>query len=187
MKKYEWSPIASAPTLFPSDIHIGYMRYGEHSALAMPPVSYGLGRATAIMGLNEERFPLPTGLDIVWLSWVEKKFYEAEVDFPVDKIANLFEEGYLNYEGEKETYNEVNVGLIPGGRIVLYLSGEDKRIMVDQFQGVETTVDMKDYLPYAYFAYKDCNEFFDSIFSLKAHILCLLMLNILLLVINFQI
>lgn len=167
MKKYKWRPIASAPALYPSDIHIGYMRYGKHSALAMPPVSHGLGNATAIMALNEDRFELPTGLDIVWLSWAEKKFYEAEVDFPVDKIVELFQEGYLNYDGEKNTYKEVNVGLIPGGRIVLYLSGNNRCIMVSQFQGVETTVDMKDYLPYAYFAYKDYNEFFDAIYSNK--------------------
>lgn len=165
MKKFKWRPIASAPALFPSDIYIAYMRYGKHSAVAMPPVSHGLGEATAIMALNDEPSELPAGLDIVWLSWVEKKFYEAVVDFPVDKIVELFQEGYLNYKGEKNTYKEVNVGLIPGGKIVLYLSGNNKCIMLSQFQGVETTVDIKDYLPEAYFAYKDYEAFFDDIFS----------------------
>lgn len=143
------------------------MRYGDHSALALPPVSNGLGMANSSYGLAEDSFPVPASLDIVWMSWVDKMFYAAEVDFPVDKIAALFEEGHVNNEGEKEFYNKVNVGLLPEGKIVIYLSGYNKRIEICQFQGVEADVDIKDYLPYAYYAYKDYDAYFNDIFSEK--------------------
>ncbi|KGN85532.1 hypothetical protein HR15_09640 [Porphyromonas gulae] len=167
MKKYNWQPTSSAPVLYPVEIHSAYMRYGKNSALAVPSqasVYNGLGQPGMTYSLNDEAiYPLPTGLDIVWLSLVDKKFYEAEVDFPTDSIRKLMDEGYINAEGEKETFDLVNVGLIPGGRIVIYLDGPKKRIELCIFQGKETEVDIKEFIPNAY--YKDLNSYLDRVFS----------------------
>lgn len=170
MKKYNWQPTSSAPALYPVEIHAAYMRYGKNSALAVPSsaaVHNGLGDPGMIYSLNDEAiYPLPTGLDIVWLSLVDKKFYKAEVDFPTDTIRELMEKGYVNGKGEKESYDLVNVGLIPGGRIIIYLDGQEKRIELCSFQGKETEeVDMKSFLPNAYFAYEDYNAYFNEVFA----------------------
>ncbi|KGN85531.1 hypothetical protein HQ42_04040 [Porphyromonas gulae] len=168
MKKYNWQPTSSAPVLYPVKIHAAYMRYGKNSALAVPSsarVNNGLGQPGITYSLNDEAlYPLPTGLDIVWLSLVDKKFYEARVDFPTDSIGKLLEKGYINDKGEKESYYLVNVGLIPGGRIIIYLYGYQKCIELCSFQGTETEVDMEEFLPNAYFAYKDYEEYFAEIF-----------------------
>lgn len=167
MKKYEWEPTSNAPILFPADIHVAYMRYGENSALAMTSSdNNGLGSFGSSYGL-EGAFPLPTGLDVIWLSEVEKKFYKAEVDFPMERISRLFEEGFINFEGEKKTFHWVNACFIPGGRIVVYLTGFEKSVILAEYQGEETTVDMKDFMPDGYFAYKDYNEYFNVVFSRK--------------------
>ncbi len=169
MKRYNWQPTSSAPSLYPVKIHAAYMRYGRNSALAVPSsarVCNGLGQPGMTYSLNSEAYyPLPTGLDIVWLSLVDKRFYEAEVDFPVDTLRRLMEEGYINGKGEKESYHYINVGFIPGGRIVIYLHGYEKRVVLSTFQGKETEVDMESFLPNAYFAYKDYDAYFDDVFS----------------------
>lgn len=58
-------------------------------------------------------------------------------------------------------------GYCPEGKIVIYLSGYNKRIEICQFEGVEADVDIKDYLPYAYYAYEDYDAYFNDIFSEK--------------------
>lgn len=169
MKKYNWEPTSSAPLLFPVEFHAAYMRYGNNSALAVPSsmrINNGLGTPGLTYGLNDEgSYPLPTGLDIVWLSLVDKKFYRAEVDFPMDTLTSLFDKGYINGKGEREYYNMVNVGLIPGGRIIIYLDGGEKRVELCDFQGEETMVNMKDFLPNAYFAYENYDAYFQEVFS----------------------
>ncbi|WP_080733542.1 DUF2931 family protein [Porphyromonas gulae] len=168
MKKYNWQPTSSAPELYPAEIHSAYMRYGKNSALAVPSsarVYNGLGDPGMIYSLNDEAiYPLPTGLDIIWLSLVDKKFYEAEVDFPTDTIRKLMDESYINGKGEKETFDLVNVGLIPGGRIIIYLDSSEKRILLCSFQGKETEeVDIREFIPNAY--YKDLNSYLERVFS----------------------
>ncbi|WP_080733543.1 DUF2931 family protein [Porphyromonas gulae] len=170
MKKYNWQPTSSAPGLYPAEIHSAYMRYGKNSALAVPSsasIHNGLGLPGMTYSLNDEAiYPLPTGLDIVWLSLVDKKFYEAEVDFPTDTIRKLMDEGFINDKGEKEPYRYVNVGLIPGGRIIIYLLGYGKSIILSTFQGKEAEeIDMKEFIPNAYFAYEDYNAYFNEVFA----------------------
>ena len=165
MKKYKWEPTSNAPILFPVKIHVAYMRYGENSALAVAGSdNTGLGDVGSTYGL-EGAFPLPTGLDVIWLSWVDKKFYRAEVDFPMEQITRFFEEGYINFKGEKENYKWVNACFLPGGRIVVYLTGYEKGVVLAEYQGKETTVEMKDFIPDGYFAYKNWNEYFKDRFD----------------------
>ena len=170
-KKYAWSPTSSAPILYPVEIHAAYMRYGNNSALAVPSsaiLSNGLAMPGASYGLNDDgKYPLPTGLDIVWFSNVDKKFYKAEVDFPIEKIKDLFEEGYINEKGEKITYNKVNVGLIPGGRIIIFLESEERDIELCSYTGKDTVISVKDFIPGAYWAYKDINSYIDTIYARK--------------------
>lgn len=164
-KTYNWEPTTNAPILFPVDIHIAYMRYGEKSAVAVASSdNTGLGVIGSWYGL-EGGFPLPTGLDVIWLSLVEKKFYGAEIDFPMERVAELFDNGYINYKGEKETYRYVNACFLPGGRIVVYLNGGPQTVILGEFQGIETTVEMKDFIPDGYYSYKNWDEYFEAIFD----------------------
>ena len=170
-KKYAWSPTSSAPVLYPVEIHAAYMRYGYNSALAVPSsaiLSNGLAMPGASYGLNDDgKYPLPTGLDILWFSNVDRKFYKAEVDFPVEKIKDLFEEGYINEKGEKITYDKVNVGLIPGGRIIIFLESEERDIELCSYDGKDTLLSLKDFVPDAYWEYKDLDSFIDTLFADK--------------------
>lgn len=131
-------------------------------------INYGLGIAGGRYGFNDDgKYPLPIGLDIVWFSYVDRKFYRAEVDLPIEKIKKLFEDGYINAKGDKVTYQTINVGLIPGGRIIIYLDSYEREVELCSYVGYETSVSLKDFVPNAYWSYKDLDSFIDSLFSDK--------------------
>ena len=140
-KKYEWSPSMGAPKFYPVRVDRAYMLYGEDKARIIPSggmLNNRLGTgAGGRMALGPDRlFEAPTGVEVVWWSLVEDQTYEASFELPAKTIEKHLAESYgtHTFTGGREVvlyYDEVNVTLLPGGRILVYLSGGGRRIELD--------------------------------------------------------
>jgi hypothetical protein len=95
---------------------------------------------------------MPTQLSLTWISYAEKKFWkiETEIDKKTrDKIRQLFTEGYnnknLNGVWSHTTYKKITIGLAPGGIVILWLSGLNKKTEVIHYQAIETFVSANEF------------------------------------------
>ncbi len=141
-KEYEWSAHISAPKEYPVEVYTGAA--GGYFFSQMGGFSNaGWGRSISDSNIKA---PVPERLDMTWLSYVDDKFYTGEWKLPVEKIQQLFDEGYYSKRGsdaEIEPYDCINIGLGPKGMVVVWVAGTDKQIEVARFQAHETTLDPK--------------------------------------------
>jgi len=141
-KEYEWSAHISAPKEYPVEVYTGAA--GGYFFSQMGGFSNaGWGRSISDSNIKA---PVPERLDMTWLSYVDDKFYTGEWKLPVEKIQQLFDEGYYSKRGsdaEIEPYDCINIGLGPKGMVVVWVAGTDKQVEVARFQAHETTLDPK--------------------------------------------
>nr|WP_315247138.1 DUF2931 family protein [uncultured Flavobacterium sp.] len=141
-KKYEWSANISAPREYPIEVYTGAV--GGYFFSQMGGFSNtGWGGATGDTDIKAE---LPKRFDMTWLSYVDNKFYTIESELPIEKIKQLFEEGFYSKNGEEvvtEPYNFINIGLAPKGMVVVWVAGAGQQVEVARFQAHETTIDLK--------------------------------------------
>ncbi|WP_129715008.1 DUF2931 family protein [Pedobacter sp. SYP-B3415] len=143
-KKYNWTGTVSAPEEYPVEVYEG--------ALIAPDFTYsfdaiwgtqntGWGNAGGIMSVETEAMEAPDSLKFTWLSHVEKKFYTGSWALDRGRIEKLFNDGFTNsLTGKKETYSLIKVGLAPGGRVVVWLSGTGFQTEVGTFTAKETSI-----------------------------------------------
>ncbi len=62
-------------------------------------------------------------------------------------MTELFEKGFINDQGKPDNYDEIAVGLAPGGAVSVWLLGGDFTTEVGHYQAIKTDVDMKDFNP----------------------------------------
>ncbi|MFK7032321.1 DUF2931 family protein [Flavobacterium oreochromis] len=150
-KKFEWLPTESSPALYPMRIYKGYLIFKDSTSIYIPCSSTshtGWGNSGSMHVVGEDFKPVPVKLEVTWASFLEKKFYTGSWDLPYDKMLKLFEEGYINYDIKKrETYNEIIVGLAPGGAVSVWIGGSKSTIEIAHFRAQPTTVSMKDMIP----------------------------------------
>ncbi|WP_108868969.1 DUF2931 family protein [Aquimarina aquimarini] len=152
MKKYEWRPSACAPKFSPVQIHKGSFIYENEESIYIPSghtLDQGWGKLGATHIVGDDSKPIPVKLEITWLSYLEKKFYKGSFDLPSKKIETLFAEGYMDRLGQKKTYSRINVGLAPGGIVVVWLMGNGWSTEVDRFVASETEVTIQEFAPSA--------------------------------------
>ncbi|WP_378175736.1 DUF2931 family protein [Aquimarina sp. SS2-1] len=150
MEKYEWRPTASAPKYNPMQIHKGRLIYANGESIYIPSghtLHQGWGKIGPTHIVGDDQKPVPVKLEITWVSYLEKKFYKGSFDLPAEKIQSLFEEGYINRLGKKDTYDDINIGLAPGGVIVVWLLGGGRTVDIGRFQASETEVSIKEFAP----------------------------------------
>ncbi|OXB08489.1 hypothetical protein B0A81_09245 [Flavobacterium plurextorum] len=151
-QNFNWAVTVTAPFNYPIEIHRGYL--GNDKKMMAAFISTGLTEdgwsydGDALSGGNE----IPTLLSLTWISYAEKKFWKIETAIDKttqDKIQKLFEEGYIRKERNGElshiTYKKITVGLAPGGTVVLWLSGLNKKVEITHYQAVETFVSVNDF------------------------------------------
>jgi len=141
-KKYEWSAHISAPKEYPVEVYTGAA--GGYFFSQMGGFS-NAGWGCSISD-TDIKAPVPHRLDMTWLSYVDDKFYKGEWKLPVEKIQQLFDEGYYSKKGpeaETKPYNCINIGLGPKGMVVVWVAGTDKQVEVARFQAHETILDPK--------------------------------------------
>jgi len=144
MKKYNWLPTECAPEFYPAQIFKGTIFYGEKSAVPIPNgrvIDYGWGKDGSVNVVGEEMKEAPTAIELSWISYGEHKNYSGKFELDAKKLDSLFAAGYADPElqnGHGE-YHTVKVGLAPGGKVVIWLTGNrNKQVEVDAFQANET-------------------------------------------------
>ncbi len=163
MEKYEWRPTACAPKYNPMQIHKGRLLYENGESIYIPSghtLHQGWGKIGPTHVVGEDLKPAPVKLEITWISYLERKFYTGNFDLPSEKINKLFKEGYINRLGKKDTYGRINIGLIPGGEVVVWMMGNGWSKEIGIFKASETEVSIKEFSPYAELSME---EFIDSV------------------------
>lgn len=166
---YLWMPSSSAPCLYPVSVHLGYLIVNNNKAIALPSarlLNNGLTESSLTYLTNiSVNTILPLGIDLIWLSLVDKKFYTVSNDFNTNQLKEIFDKGYYTKDGEKTTFNSINVGFIPGGRVIIYLIGDECIKEFTMFQGSQIDLDMNSFIPNG--NYKSLEEYLSPILSKK--------------------
>ena len=153
-KDFNWAVTVTAPFHYPIDIHKGYLSDDKKMIAAF--ISTGLNQSgwnydgNALSGGNTNT--LPNLLSLTWLSYAEKKFWKIETSrdkTTQNRILTLFQEGYMSKDREgiwsHVTYKNITVGLAPGGTVVLWLTGKNKRVEIAHYQAQETFVSVNEF------------------------------------------
>ncbi|SHG36812.1 Protein of unknown function [Flavobacterium johnsoniae] len=151
-ENFSWGVAIIAPRMYPIEIHKGYL--GNDKKMIAPFINTGLMQqgwayyGDVFSGGNE----MPTELSATWISYAEKKFWkiETEIDKKTqDKIRQLFIEGYenkaLSGTWSHITYKKITIGLAPGGIVILWASGLNKKTEIAHYQAKETFVSVNEF------------------------------------------
>ena len=143
---FGWSATITNPHGYPVEIHEGYL------ADEKQPIASFVNTGTIDQGWNYNGDGItggniiPTNFSLTWLGYADKKFWKAQGKLPSDLILKLFQEGYLHTDmakvRSKITYKHITFGLTPGGMVVVWLTGYDKRVEIAHFQAIEADVDI---------------------------------------------
>jgi len=145
-EKFDWESGLSAPKEYPIEVYEGWLIAGDYvqSFKNFGIHDNGWGEEGRNMGGGTKK-PVPDSLDICWRSFIENKFYKGVFTLPKEKIMQLFQEGFINdYTKKKETYNAVIVGMAPGGKVVVWLSGMRNQVEVGSYQAKEINLTIND-------------------------------------------
>jgi len=151
-ENFSWGAAVTAPRFYPVEIHKGYL--GNDKKMIAPLINTGLIQDSwtydgdVLSGGTE----MPTMLSLIWVSYAEKKFWKIETIINQaiqDKIKQLFQEGYMNKDlknvWSRITYKKITIGLAPGGTVILWLSGLNKKVEIANYQAVETFVSVNEF------------------------------------------
>jgi len=165
MEKFEWLPAACAPRLYPAEIVRGDFILEDDKTIYIPnswTMYNGWGDPGSMHIVGDDFKPVPIQVQITWLCYTERKFYTGKFDLPQREIRQLFEQGYTDDRGIKETFSTLNVGLAPGGTVTLWIHGAGLALEIEQFQAIETQMTMKEFMPDGI---DDLDEYVDTILS----------------------
>lgn len=146
--RYKYYISGNALELYPTDTLFGVFRFEGTSNLVEVPAFHPFqghwGQVITTRDLLEQE-TMPSMLDIVYLSIVEKKFYSVE-----SRINQSLLEEYWklnNYDSDEMLFEHIVVGMAPYGGLALWANGSRKSALVDWLHAEETNVDMKDFMP----------------------------------------
>ncbi|MBU2979790.1 DUF2931 family protein [Alteromonas sp. C1M14] len=151
VKKFAWQPTESAPKAYPIEIYRGIITCEDGSTVNIPSggrtVHNGWGETGSTYVVGDDVKSIPKTLHITWLSFIENQFYTGNFPLPVEQIKKLFETGYTDHLGKKQTYSSVVVGMAPKGHVSVWLLGADKSVEIGHFKAHQTTVSMQSFNP----------------------------------------
>lgn len=146
MTKYEWLDATSAPLGYPVDVYRGGLESADGEFTSLYSGTTGGSWGEANRGMNNGEKSIPNHLHVIWVSYVEKIFYEIDTDLDFEKLSDLFRNGYYTpSDGDdpsprKENYDQIIVGFAPGGVVVVWLSGPGRQIEVGRYQSKKITI-----------------------------------------------
>ncbi|OXB08490.1 hypothetical protein B0A81_09250 [Flavobacterium plurextorum] len=142
---FSWGSTITAPHKYPVEIHRGYLANDKEMITAY----INTGISTGDWGFGNNAYAggktIPTNLSLTWISYADKKFYKIEAELPHDRILALFKEGYNDKDMSHITYNDITIGLAPGGFVVVWLTGKNRSIEIAHYQAVETFVSVNEF------------------------------------------
>lgn len=138
----------SAPPKYPTNIYFGLLWYNKDEALEIPvryPFKGDWGEILSNMILLREEYPMPSTLNMIYLSFVEQKFYGIEADLPKDRLEKLWE--LTDNKTKESLFSHIVIGMAPYGGIAVWVRGFNKSILIDWLKGIEIEVEMADFHP----------------------------------------
>jgi len=146
--KYEWFASGNAPSLYPTTLFFGDFVFSDGEKLYIPesiPFAGTWGKTGKTHVLNNNLFPAPTAIDIIWLSLAENQFYSLEATLPKETIESLLAE--VDEKTKEQKYEFITVGMAPYGGLAVWLSGNGIKTEVAWLQAEPTNVEMEDFAP----------------------------------------
>ncbi|MFD2909853.1 DUF2931 family protein [Flavobacterium ardleyense] len=143
---FQWSEGLNAPLGYPVSVYRGGLELSSGfvglSGLATASGFGGWGAEGN--GMSNGIKSLPKRINCIWLSYAEDCMYEINCDVDYEKTLKLFNEGFIDSNRKRgrkmDTYNKIMVGFAPGGVVVLWASGGDKKVEIGRYQGEKTIV-----------------------------------------------
>lgn len=148
MSSFKYFISGSAPRMFPTESFFGNLMWSEDDGISVPyccPFADEWGKPVSMHVYEEKESPIPSYLDMIWLSLAENKFYSIEEKLPTEDLEESFQE--LDEATGDSLYYYMIVGMAPYGRIALWVHGNKKAKLVAWMQAEETDVDMEDFCP----------------------------------------
>jgi len=136
--------------LYPAKIVKGDFIFEDDSKIYIPAkwlMYNGWGDAGSAHIVGDDFKAIPQQLQITWVSYTENKSYTGTFNLSQRKIRQLFEQGYTDQRGIKENFSTLNVGLAPGGTVILWIFGAGLALEIEQFEATETQLTMQDIYP----------------------------------------
>jgi hypothetical protein len=151
MKNFEWTPTNTSPANYPVYLYRGYFMGADSSLISTPDrrtLYYGWQNDGSVYIAGPDLKPAPRELKLLWLSYAEQKYYQAQVALPADKIEKLFDKGFVNANTLKQsTYSTISYGIAPGGFVSVWLIGAGHWVEVATGQGQVTEMAFEDMIP----------------------------------------
>lgn len=172
---YVWGPGACAPLLFPAELRYAYFMFGggQQYPVIYSMIGGGIGTGSSNASLNDldGKMPLPYGFSALWFSKADRKVYGGDIFFSNElksQILEFFKTGYVRTittdDGvlyEQSNYTTYSLTMLPGGRVLLHLTGLGRTVYLATFQCQEMHVTLEEMqLPYVTDA-KTIDEFFE--------------------------
>lgn len=160
----------TAPEEYPIEVHIGYLLdQNKNLICGMPKVgTEQSGWEYDGSAGGQGGSVIPHHLNLTYVAYAEKKFYEVDAPLPADKIEAAFKKGYDHeeYNGDivHNSYEYFTVGAAPGGVIVVWLSGTFNRIEICRLQAKEVVVSPDDFYDNPHQHTQE--QFFDRLFEI---------------------
>lgn len=155
--KFSWNFYISSPVHYCSQIKYAKVYYGDNNEttdVIDQSTLRGLGNVNATTySVNPPtgEVSIPKGIDMVWVSIADKKIYRANIKFSQqiqNKLLKAFREGFYSHWRESNMdFNELDVTILPGGHLWLYLGiGNLRRVLIcDTLKGEEIHMTLKEF------------------------------------------
>jgi len=154
-EKFNWNPGAAGVPNYPMEYSMLSFVNADSTSVSSPGASVGYkggkwGDNVASVQVGDDLKAIPVRLNVTWLSYTEDQFYTGSFVLPHDKILALFKKGWpdINHTTNQPvttTYDEIIVGMAPGGMVVVWLKGIGHQVDVASFKAHKTDVDMKEF------------------------------------------
>lgn len=173
MSLYKYNISGNAFRLYPMEIHYAYFSLEDGSIVDIPkqyPFGGEWGEVDVQCISLREHLSLPRHLDLVYLSIVEKKFFELSLPINNNALNSVFNQ-FLSANSNNNTITLI-VGMAPYGRLALWLGSTKKQILLGWIKTDETNLSMSLFLPEnPNMQLSDyCNSYIDSEVDVKAHL-----------------
>lgn len=148
MKAVEYFVAGCAFDIAPVLTRIAFLSYPETGTVTIPeclPFRGEWGENTTAAFVDDPIRPLPSGVHIIYLSVIEKQFYMVDASLPQENISKEWEK--TNPGSGHVLFDKVLVGMAPYGGVAIWLTGEDRQMLVHWLHGKPIKLDMKQFLP----------------------------------------
>ncbi|PDS22313.1 DUF2931 family protein [Flavobacterium branchiophilum] len=165
-EKFEYDLGLSTPEGYPIKLLSSNFKINEKAAsyhscdldVGVYSENWGIGTNNYFCGGNSDLieedlrgFVIPDSIEIYWYSFLEKKYYHLNTKINKDKISAYFRKGY-QYTFSRElnkrinsTYDEIVVGIAPGGDVVIWVSSFPNTKEIEIFKATEIKKEALEY------------------------------------------